>query len=172
MLPANCRCRTVVLDDLNGAIAIDIPSSEETEDWGKALTDRRGLSAARTKRASCPIISGTTGRRRDARLGPVGKVGDLQMRTASATRARAQRHRQELWRLEVIHGIDLTIEEGDFVVFVGPSGCGKSTLLRMIAGLEEVTEGRSPIKGRDVTDLDPPSAASPWSSSPTRSTRI
>lgn len=48
--------------------------------------------------------------------------------------------------LEVIHGIDLTIEEGDFVVFVGPSGCGKSTLLRMIAGLEEVSEGRSPSR--------------------------
>lgn len=57
--------------------------------------------------------------------------------------------------LEVIHGIDLTIEEGDFVVFVGPSGCGKSTLLRMIAGLEEVTDGEIAIKGRDVTDLDP-----------------
>ncbi|MCA1369451.1 sn-glycerol-3-phosphate ABC transporter ATP-binding protein UgpC [Bradyrhizobium sp. BRP14] len=57
--------------------------------------------------------------------------------------------------LQVIHGIDLTIEEGDFVVFVGPSGCGKSTLLRMIAGLEEVTEGEIAIKGRDVTDLDP-----------------
>ncbi|MGG6896420.1 MULTISPECIES: ABC transporter ATP-binding protein [Rhizobium] len=57
--------------------------------------------------------------------------------------------------LAVVHGIDLDINEGDFVVFVGPSGCGKSTLLRMIAGLEEVTEGEISIKGRDVTDLDP-----------------
>ncbi|WP_322887422.1 sn-glycerol-3-phosphate ABC transporter ATP-binding protein UgpC (plasmid) [Sinorhizobium medicae] len=63
--------------------------------------------------------------------------------------------RKSYGNLEVIHGIDLTIEEGDFVVFVGPSGCGKSTLLRMIAGLEEVTEGEIAIKGRDVTDLDP-----------------
>ncbi|WP_026620848.1 lactose/L-arabinose transport system ATP-binding protein (plasmid) [Ensifer sp. WSM1721] len=63
--------------------------------------------------------------------------------------------RKSYGSLEVIHGIDLTIEEGDFVVFVGPSGCGKSTLLRMIAGLEEVTEGEIAIKGRDVTDLDP-----------------
>ncbi|PLU63702.1 ABC transporter ATP-binding protein, partial [Sinorhizobium medicae] len=62
--------------------------------------------------------------------------------------------RKSYGNLEVIHGIDLTIEEGDFVVFVGPSGCGKSTLLRMIAGLEEVTEGEIAIKGRDVTDLD------------------
>ncbi|MDX3925755.1 MAG: sn-glycerol-3-phosphate ABC transporter ATP-binding protein UgpC [Shinella sp.] len=57
--------------------------------------------------------------------------------------------------LEVIHGIDLAVAEGEFVVFVGPSGCGKSTLLRMIAGLEEVTEGEIAIKCRDVTDLDP-----------------
>jgi len=63
--------------------------------------------------------------------------------------------RKNYGSLEVIHGIDLTVEEGEFVVFVGPSGCGKSTLLRMIAGLEEVTDGAIVIKGRDVTDLDP-----------------
>jgi lactose/L-arabinose transport system ATP-binding protein len=63
--------------------------------------------------------------------------------------------RKSFGNLEVIHGIDLTITEGSFVVFVGPSGCGKSTLLRMIAGLEEVTDGEIQIKGRDVTDLDP-----------------
>jgi lactose/L-arabinose transport system ATP-binding protein len=63
--------------------------------------------------------------------------------------------RKSYGSLDVIHGIDLTVDEGEFVVFVGPSGCGKSTLLRMIAGLEEVTEGEIDIKGRDVTDLDP-----------------
>ncbi len=63
--------------------------------------------------------------------------------------------RKSFGSLEVIHGIDLSVTEGEFVVFVGPSGCGKSTLLRMIAGLEEVTEGEITIKGRDVTDLDP-----------------
>jgi lactose/L-arabinose transport system ATP-binding protein len=63
--------------------------------------------------------------------------------------------RKSYGSLAVIHGIDLTIGEGEFVVFVGPSGCGKSTLLRMIAGLEEVTDGEVTIKGRDVTDLDP-----------------
>src|SRR6187549_991374 len=49
--------------------------------------------------------------------------------------------------LEVIHGIDLTIADGSFTVFVGPSGCGKSTLLRMMAGLEEVTSGEVRIDG-------------------------
>ncbi|NLR99948.1 sn-glycerol-3-phosphate ABC transporter ATP-binding protein UgpC [Rhizobium sp. P38BS-XIX] len=63
--------------------------------------------------------------------------------------------RKSYGNLPVVHGIDLDIREGEFVVFVGPSGCGKSTLLRMIAGLEDVTDGEISIKGRDVTDLDP-----------------
>ena len=56
---------------------------------------------------------------------------------------------------QVIHGIDLDIKDGEFCVFVGPSGCGKSTLLRMIAGLEETTEGKIFIGETDVTDVDP-----------------
>jgi lactose/L-arabinose transport system ATP-binding protein len=63
--------------------------------------------------------------------------------------------RKTFGAVDVIHGLDLTIEGGEFVVFVGPSGCGKSTLLRMIAGLEDVTSGDIRIAGRDVTDLDP-----------------
>ena len=57
--------------------------------------------------------------------------------------------------VQVIHDVDLTIEHGEFCVFVGPSGCGKSTLLRMIAGLEETTGGSIRIGSRDVTRLDP-----------------
>ncbi|MGC1497039.1 MAG: sn-glycerol-3-phosphate ABC transporter ATP-binding protein UgpC [Sulfitobacter sp.] len=57
--------------------------------------------------------------------------------------------------VQVIHGIDLQVEDGEFCVFVGPSGCGKSTLLRMIAGLEETTEGQISIGSRDVTNADP-----------------
>jgi ABC-type sugar transport system ATPase subunit len=57
--------------------------------------------------------------------------------------------------LEVIHGIDLTVEDGSFTVFVGPSGCGKSTLLRMIAGLEEVTSGEIHIGGNRCDHLLP-----------------
>lgn len=57
--------------------------------------------------------------------------------------------------VQVIHGIDLKIEDGEFCVFVGPSGCGKSTLLRMVAGLEETTEGQMHIGSRDVTRMDP-----------------
>jgi multiple sugar transport system ATP-binding protein len=57
--------------------------------------------------------------------------------------------------LQVIHGLDLDIVDGEFVVLVGPSGCGKSTLLRMIAGLEEVTSGAIRIGERLVNNLPP-----------------
>ena len=53
----------------------------------------------------------------------------------------------------VLHGIDLDIADGEFVVFVGPSGCGKSTLLRMIAGLEEANGGDIAIDGVSVTEV-------------------
>ena len=57
--------------------------------------------------------------------------------------------------VEVIKGVDLDINDKDFVVFVGPSGCGKSTLLRMIAGLEEITSGDLMIDGERVNDVPP-----------------
>ena len=57
--------------------------------------------------------------------------------------------------VDVIKPIDLTVEDGEFVVFVGPSGCGKSTLLRLIAGLEDVTSGQILIDGKDATDIAP-----------------
>ena len=55
----------------------------------------------------------------------------------------------------IIKGIDLQVNDKEFVVFVGPSGCGKSTLLRLIAGLEEVTEGTIELDGRDITEVTP-----------------
>ena len=57
--------------------------------------------------------------------------------------------------VQVIHGIDLDIRHGEFVVFVGPSGCGKSTLLRMVAGLEPISGGDVRIDGQRVNDLPP-----------------
>ncbi|HNB29187.1 MAG TPA: ABC transporter ATP-binding protein, partial [Alphaproteobacteria bacterium] len=56
---------------------------------------------------------------------------------------------------EVVHGIDLDIAHGEFVVFVGPSGCGKSTLLRMICGLEPVSGGQVLIDGKPMRGVPP-----------------
>ncbi|QPC86263.1 sn-glycerol-3-phosphate ABC transporter ATP-binding protein UgpC [Mesorhizobium sp. NBSH29] len=57
--------------------------------------------------------------------------------------------------LTILHGIDLEIKSGEFIVFVGPSGCGKSTLLRTIAGLEEISSGTLDIAGETVNDVPP-----------------
>jgi len=56
---------------------------------------------------------------------------------------------------QVIHGVSAQVSDGEFVVIVGPSGCGKSTLLRMVAGLEEITDGTISIGGRVVNQLEP-----------------
>ncbi len=63
--------------------------------------------------------------------------------------------RKTFGALEVIKGVDLEIEKGEFTVFVGPSGCGKSTLLRMIAGLEDISSGDLMISGERMNETDP-----------------
>ena len=63
--------------------------------------------------------------------------------------------RKSYGAVDIIQGVDLTIKDREFVVFVGPSGCGKSTLLRMIAGLEEITGGDLMIDGAVVNDVPP-----------------
>ncbi len=63
--------------------------------------------------------------------------------------------RKSFGKTEVIHGVDIHIEDGEFIVIVGPSGCGKSTILRMVAGLETVTSGEVMIDGRRVNDVEP-----------------
>src|SRR5215204_4072523 len=57
--------------------------------------------------------------------------------------------------LQVIHGVNMEIADGEFIVILGPSGCGKSTLLRMIAGLETITAGEIAIGGRVVNNVEP-----------------
>ncbi len=63
--------------------------------------------------------------------------------------------RKSYGAVNIIHGVDVEISDGEFVILVGPSGCGKSTLLRMIAGLEDITGGQISIGGRVVNDLPP-----------------
>lgn len=63
--------------------------------------------------------------------------------------------RKSFGSVEVIHGVDMQVADGEFMVFVGPSGCGKSTMLRMIAGLEDITEGTLTINGSVMNDETP-----------------
>ncbi|WP_417770623.1 sn-glycerol-3-phosphate ABC transporter ATP-binding protein UgpC [Stappia sp.] len=63
--------------------------------------------------------------------------------------------RKSFGKTEVIHGVDIDIAEGEFIVIVGPSGCGKSTLLRMVAGLEQITSGEVRIDGEVVNAKEP-----------------
>ncbi len=63
--------------------------------------------------------------------------------------------RKSFGDVEVIRGVDIDIKDGEFVVFVGPSGCGKSTLLRLIAGLEDITDGEIQIGEQVVNELEP-----------------
>jgi multiple sugar transport system ATP-binding protein len=63
--------------------------------------------------------------------------------------------RKSFGTFEVIHGVSISVEDGEFVILVGPSGCGKSTLLRMVAGLESVSSGELRIDGRVVNDVPP-----------------
>jgi multiple sugar transport system ATP-binding protein len=83
--------------------------------------------------------------RRRGRIG--GKDGMAQVRLGGIRKAFGD--------LEIIKGIDLTVEDREFCVFVGPSGCGKSTLLRLVAGLEDITDGELSIDGQRVNDLPP-----------------
>jgi sn-glycerol 3-phosphate transport system ATP-binding protein len=63
--------------------------------------------------------------------------------------------RKSYGKLEVIHGVNVAIADGEFIVIVGPSGCGKSTLLRMVAGLETITAGEIAIGGKRVNEVEP-----------------
>ena len=72
-------------------------------------------------------------------------MGEMQLRDV----------RKSYGHMEVIKGVNLDVDHGEFIVFVGPSGCGKSTLLRMIAGLEEITGGEITIENKVVNDLPP-----------------
>src|SRR5919201_826632 len=62
---------------------------------------------------------------------------------------------KQFGRVTVLEELNLTVNDGEFLVLLGPSGCGKTTLLNLLAGLQEVTAGSILIGERDVTDLDP-----------------
>ncbi|MDP5346763.1 MAG: ATP-binding cassette domain-containing protein, partial [Paracoccaceae bacterium] len=63
--------------------------------------------------------------------------------------------RKSFGATDVIHGVDIDVQDGEFIVIVGPSGCGKSTLLRMVAGLEGITSGEIRIDEKRVNEAEP-----------------
>ena len=84
-------------------------------------------------------------RRRQGLIGGNARMAHLQLRDV----------RKSYGAVHVIKGVDLEIDDGEFMVFVGPSGCGKSTLLRLVAGLEDITSGDMMFDGQRVNDLAP-----------------
>ena len=72
--------------------------------------------------------------------------------------------------VEVLHKVDISVQEGEFLVLVGPSGCGKSTLLNMIAGLEDITSGEIRVKNKVMNGCTRRTATSQWFFKATRST--
>ena len=119
----------------------------------------RHAAAARRRRGHAALVRARPDRHR--------KVGDEKM--ASITIRDVYK---SYAKMQVVHGVDLDITSGEFVVILGPSGCGKSTLLRMIAGLEEISGGRSPSTAPWSTSSSRASAVAPWCSRTMRSIRI
>ena len=70
-------------------------------------------------------------------------------------------------KVTAVHDVNLEIKDKEFIVLVGPSGCGKSTTLRMVAGLEEISDGELYIDGKLVNDVPPKTGISPWYSKTT-----
>ena len=66
-----------------------------------------------------------------------------------------KRYGNDARAVQVIHGVNAEIQDGEFIVIVGPSGCGKSTLLRMVAGLEEISGGEIAIADKVVNNVEP-----------------
>ena len=99
--------------------------------------------------------SGTATSSSSASVGRCGQASISSWERTSVARLELKGVRKSFQSVEVIHGVDLTVETGSFTVFVGPSGCGKSTLLRMIAGLEDVTAGEILLDGRRCDHLIP-----------------
>src|SRR5262249_21020966 len=93
--------------------------------------------------------------KRDRRRGRGGARKEPAERGASLGSCADRDARRAFGAMEVIHGVDVLIDDGEFVVLVGPSGCGKSTLLRMIAGLENITSGEIRIGERVVNRVPP-----------------
>ena len=99
------------------------------------------------------------------------RMGGIKGSRASTWHASSSPGIQKRWgAVWGVRDVDLDIADEELVVFLGPSGCGKTTTMRMIAGLEDPTEGKIRMDGEVMNDIDPATATSPWSFRVTRST--
>ena len=134
---------------MNALIAIGLREAGRMSEFERLRRGDRGPHRARRLlRVLRPVRRHTLRRRRlhvDRRglacLGREGLMADIELKSV------------EKWfgATQVVKGVDLAIEAGEFIIFVGPSGCGKSTLLRMVAGLEDISRGAVWVAGRDAT---------------------
>ncbi len=139
-----------------GLIFLCQPWVEVLHRYGLTIILHRSGRLHRSPRMSRRSLRPTTRKRTNSSDGP----------------HRAEKLQKFFGSVQVLKDVNLTIEDGEFVVMLGQSGCGKTTTLRAIAGLETVTSGTISIDGREVQDLQArPTATSPSSSSPSRSTR-
>src|SRR5262249_38611716 len=105
-------------------------------------------SLSRPEYDNSPAIRGSSGKK-------TGASPPERQRGAFMASVAIRDVRKAFGAVQVIHGVDIMIDDGQFVVLVGPSGCGKSTLLRMIAGLENITAGEIRIGERVVNNVPP-----------------
>src|SRR5262249_11233227 len=132
---------------------LDVAGGEPAVDHGRFHAEPHFVSV-------CRVIATVYARRfklvntNKARKVVAGVCGLYHHRTQMAT-IRLEHVTKDYSGVVAVDDVSLEIADGEFLVLVGPSGCGKSTLLRMIAGLEEVTDGTISIGDRDVTDLAP-----------------
>src|SRR6185437_7183584 len=131
----------------SGLLLIPMPKGPPGE-----LAPPASVPRARLRSPSCPWLDATSAMNYAEILIPqrVHRVRRGRMASVDVVNAR-----KSYGGVEVIHGVSLSISDGEFVTLVGPSGCGKSTLLRMIAGLESITAGQVKIGARIVNNLAP-----------------
>ena len=119
------------------------------ERWREARSTASSAGIAEPAPARASALDPGSGLGHDARPGVIA-IGEDRMAAITMREIR-----KSFGTAQVIKGVDLAIQDKEFVVFVGPSGCGKSTLLRLVAGLEDITAGRMLFDGEEVNDLPP-----------------
>ena len=143
------------LDACQGALRLLRRFAERRPDVRLLSLCLRRRQCARLRRAHAIMSRPMSRPRAAARASSRSPTGSYRKGGPEMASVSVRNVRKAYGDVEVVHGIDLSIADGAFIVLLGPSGCGKSTLLRMIAGLEPITSGEIEIGGQTVNDLHP-----------------